>query len=133
MTHIAKNDQEYRRLQGVAKLGKAGVFVMGGVKYQIWEYMTFYAGKDQPPVCAKFSRPATIDKEGFLQIGMLQPGEIVVKPGLIYQKLLSMPGIVMAEHLKKMKKFRPRDIVQHVKDTSGEFEDLGVIDLRKKY
>lgn len=133
MTHIAKSSQEYRSLQGVAKVGKAGTFVMGGIKYQIWQYITFWGGHGEQPICAEFSRPATIDKEGFLQIGMLQEGEIVVKPGLIYKKLLTMPGMVMIEHLKKMKTFKPRTIVQHVRDTSGEFEDLGTIDLRTKH
>lgn len=132
MTHIAKSDQEYRRLQGVAKMGKAGEFVMNHKRYQIWQYMTFYTGPNSPPICAEFSRPATIDAEGFLQIGMLKEGEIVVKPGLIYKKI-PMSGMIMAEHMFKMKTFKPRDIVQHVKDTTSGAVDLGTIDLRTKH
>ncbi len=132
MTHIAKTDQDYRRLHGVAKAGKAGEFAYNGKRYQIWQFMTFWTGPNSPAICAEFSRPATIDKEGFLQIGMLQPGEIVVKPGLIYKKV-PMSGLIMAEHLKKMKTFRPRDVISHYKDTSAGAEDLGIIDLRTKH
>lgn len=132
MTHIAGNNQEYQRRQIVARMGKAGEFRMGGKRFIIWKYMTFWAGHDQPSVAAEFVRPADKDAEGFLHIDNLKPGEILVTPGLIYRKI-PMSGVIMAEHMKKMKHFQPRDIVTHVKDTSTPAEDLGVIDLRTKH
>lgn len=131
MTHIAPTDQIYERRQIVARMGRAGEFRMGDKRYIIWKVMTFWHGPGKY-TAAEFVRPADIDKEGMLRLDNLKPGQIVVTPGLIYQKI-PMSGIILAEHMKKMKKFKPRDLVTHVKDTSGEFEDLGVIDLRTKH
>jgi hypothetical protein len=132
MTHIAPSTQDYQRRQIVARMGKVGTFKLGGKRYWIWKYMTFWAGHDQPSICGEFVRQADIDKEGFLRIDNLKPGEVVVTPGLIYRKI-PMSGMIMAEHMKKMKNFKPRDIVQHVKDTSEGAVDLGTIDLRTKH
>ena len=132
MTHIAKSGQEYQRRQIVARMGRAGEFRMGGKRYIIWKIMTFWCGHDQPSIAAEFVRQADIDEEGFLRIGNLREGEICVTPGLIYRKI-PMSGVIMTEHMKKMKNFQPRDIVTHVKDTSSPAEDLGVIDLRTKH
>lgn len=132
MTHIAGNTQDYQRRQIVARMGKAGHFRMGGKKYIIWQFMTFWCGEGQPAIAAEFVRPAPTDKEGFLHIEGLKPGELLVTPGLVYRKI-PMSGLIMAEHLKKMKRFKPRDILQSYKDTAAGAVDLGTIDLRTKH
>jgi hypothetical protein len=129
MTHIAGHNQEYERRQIVARMGKAGYFRMERKKYIIWQFMTFWTGPLTPAIAAEFVRPADIDEQGFLRIEKLRPGEILVTPGLVYRKV-AMTGIIMAEHLKKMKRFRPRDVVEHFKDTAAGAVDLGTVDLR---
>lgn len=132
MTHIAKSNQDYERRQIVARMGKAGEFRLGGKRYIIWEYMTFWSGHDKPSIAAKFVRPAPTDKEGFLRIEDLRPGEILVTPGLVYRKV-PMSGLIMAEHMKKMKHFKPRDITVADIDRSEGAVDLGTIDMRTKH
>lgn len=132
MTHIAKSDQDYQRRQIVARMGKAGVFVLGEKRYHIWKYMTFWCGHDQPSIAAEFVAMAKSDKDGFLRIEDLKPGELLVTPGLIYRKI-PMGGVIMAEHMKKMKHFKPRDITVAEIDTSEGAVDLGTIDMRTKH
>lgn len=129
MTHLAPSTQSYARRQIVAYMGKNGYFELDGKRYTIWKIMTFYCGEGEPSIAAEFVRLADMDKEGFIRIENLAEGEMIVTPGLIYKKI-PMSGVVMAEHMKKMKKFSPRALVQHVKDTSTPAEDLGAIDLR---
>ena len=129
MTYIAGHDQEYERRQIVARMGKAGEFRIGRKRYIIWQYMTFWTGPATPAICAEFVGPAPKDEDGFLQIGKLKPGEILVTPGFVYRKI-PMSGLIMAEHLRKMKTFRPRDVIEHYKDTAAGAVDLGTIDMR---
>lgn len=128
MTKIAKSDQPYERRQIVAYMGRAGRFRMNGKNYTIWKYMTFYVGKGKPPVAGEFVRMADRDKEGFLRLETVKPGEMVVTPGIIYRKI-PMSGVMMAEHMRKLKRFKPRDLVVYEKDTSSPAVDLGEIDL----
>lgn len=132
MTYLAPSNQEYERRQIVARMGKVGTFRLEGKRYWIWKYITFWAGKDQPSVCGEFVRLADMDKDGFLRLDNLKTGEIVAMPGLIYRKI-PMSGMIMAEHMKKMKRFRPRDVLKTHKDTAAGAVDLGVIDLRTKH
>lgn len=132
MTHIAKSDQNYQRRQIVARMGRAGVFRLGGKRYIIWKYMTFWCGNDMPSIAAEFVRQADHDKDGFLRIENLREGEIVVTPGLVYRKI-PMSGVMMAEHIKAMRNFKPRDILVMDKDTDAGAVDLGAIDMRTKH
>lgn len=128
MTKLAKSNQLYERRQIVSYMGKVGHFRMDGRKFIIWKYMTFYCGEGKQPIAAEFVRMADKDEQGFLRIEGLKPGEIAVTPGLIYRKV-PMSGLMMAEHLRKMKNFKPRDLVIYEKDTTSPAEDLGTIDL----
>ncbi len=132
MTQIADDGQTYKRLQMVARMGKAGIFEYKGKKYHIPEVITFFEGYLAEPVAAIFSRPAIIDKEGFLRIGMLAVGEIVVTPGLVYQKI-PMTDKILKEHVRRMATFKPRDQLVTQKDTTAGAVDLGTIDLRTKH
>lgn len=131
MPYIAPHNQQTRQLQIVARMQRHGAFRMDGKKYILWKYMTFYTGSDQPAICAEFVRIADTDKEGFLRFDALQEGEIVVTPGLIYKKI-PMSGLIMAEHLRKMTRFRPKAQVVYEKD-KGAAVDLGTVDLRTKH
>ena len=128
MTKLAKSNQPYERRQIVSYMGKVGHFRMDGRRFIIWKHMTFYCGKGVAPIAAEFVRMANRDDEGYLRIEDLKPGEIAVTPGLIYRKI-PMSGLIMAEHMRKMKTFKPRDLVVYEKDTSAPAEDLGTIDL----
>lgn len=132
MTYIAKNSQEYDRRQIVACMDQVGQFAVGKQRYKLWRYMTFYCGKDQPSIAAELVGRAPVDNEGFLRIEEMKEGQLLVMPGFIYRKI-PMTGALMAEHMKKMKYFKPRVMVEHVKDTSVGAEDLGIIDMRTKH
>ena len=124
MTKIARNEQPYQSRQLVAKVGRIGEFVVHGKKYFIPAYVTFYAGA-QPAFAAKFDRLAERDHQDVLRMENMKEGEIILAPGLVYRKC-PMTGGVMAEHLRCMKTFRPKVIVEHIKD-GGPAADVGVI------
>ncbi len=131
MTYLAKTDKTYEQRQIVACMEQCGIFRVDGKKYKLWKYMTFWCGHDQPSIAAELVGRAPLDSEGFLRLDDMKEGEMIVMPGFIYRKI-PMSGLIMAEHMKKMKKFKPRTLIQHVKDTSGGAVDLGTIDLRTK-
>ncbi len=93
--------------------------------------MTFWCGHDSPSIAAEFVGEAPKDKKGFLRIEDLKEGEILVTPGFVYRKI-PMSGMIMAEHIRKMKNFKPRDITMAYKDRSAGAVDLGLIDMRTK-
>jgi len=117
MGKIAKSDKPYERRQIVAKMGRAGYFTVGGKRFILWQYMTFWCGYNQPTICAKFDRICDMDKEGFIRLDRVNEGELLVKPGLIY-KITPMTGEIMAEHLHSMNKFSPKPVYSFDKDTA---------------
>lgn len=129
MTFIAKSAQTYQRRQIVARMGRVGEFRMDGKRYIIWKHMTLWASHDQPSIAVEFVRKADIDKDGFLRLEAIQEGEILITPGFIYKKI-PMSGMIMNEHLRKMRRFKPRDITVAEVDRSDGAVDLGTIDLR---
>jgi hypothetical protein len=130
MTHIAPSTKDYQRRQIVARMGRMGEFRIGRKRFILWKYMTFWTGGG-PAIAAEFVRRAETDKEGFLRLDELREGELVVAPGFIYRKI-AMTGNIMAEHLKKMKTFKPRPMVEYYKDTAAGAVDLGTTDMRTK-
>lgn len=129
MTKIANTHTPYERRQIIAKCGNAGNFTIKGKLFKIPEYMTFYTGKDSPAVCGRFLRPADTDERGFLRLEGVREGEIVVDPGFVYQKV-QMPGLVILEHLKAMRKFKPSEVVEYVKDEEAPSVNMGSIMIK---
>lgn len=117
-------DQPYEMRQIVATMGAAGEFALSGKLYKIPLIMTFWGG-EKPSFAAIFDRIADRDAKGFLVLSNMKKGEIVVKPGLVYRKIL-MTGVIMNEHLLAMKRFRPKKQIVYEKSTEAPV-DLGVI------
>ena len=127
MSYI-KPTQPYERRQIVAKMGRAGYFVVEGKRYILWEYMTFWVGNNRPTICAKFDRLADMDKEGFVRLDNMKEGELLVKPALVY-KVVPMTGEIMSEHLKAMMVFRPKPVYSYEKSSDPAI-DLGSINMK---
>lgn len=125
MTGKIDTKQNYEVRQVVAKMGLAGKFREGGKQYKIFQFLTFWSGGG-PSFAAEFVRPAT-NVGGFLFLEDLKVGEIVVKPGLIYRKI-PMTGMIMAEHMRAMKKFKPKRQIVYERDTAPAV-DVGSINL----
>jgi len=122
MTHIKSDNQEtiYAQRQIVCRLGQAGSYTINGITYAIPEIITLYGGE-----AARFVRLASKDLHGFLRFDDLKFGQIVINPGLIYDKI-PMTGKIMSAHLKSMAAFKPRIVMEYEKDDSPPV-DLGVI------
>ncbi len=129
MSKISKKGKPYNQLQIISKTGRAGTFNYGGRNYIIWRFMTFWTGYGKPAICAEFVRKCLVDKDGYLIMDNINEGEIIVKPGLVYRKT-PMHGEAMANHLKHMQKFTPRQDLIIEKDTEAGPVDLGIVDLR---
>lgn len=121
---IARNHQPYQSRQLIAKIGRVGEFVVDGKKYFIPEYCTFYNGA-QPAFAAKFDRVAEKDFQGVLKVENVKEGEIILNPGFVYKKC-HMTGNIMSEHLRAMRFWKPKTIIEHVKD-EAPVVDVGVI------
>lgn len=128
MALIDKTVQPYERRFIVAKMGSAGTFTEGRRTFRIWQFITFHVPNGLP-FAAEFVGKAPVDKRGFLKLESLRAGQIVVKPGFIYNKV-AMTGVIMAEHLKAMKTWKPPvPEVVYEKDLSAPAVDMGIIDL----
>lgn len=125
-THIANTNAQYEQRQIVARLDRLGSINMNLQQYPIWSYLTFHGG-GMPAFAATFDRLAPRDRENFLLLDDLRPGELVVTPGLVYRKI-PMTGMLLMAHLDAMKYWRPKQTTSYEMDLSGVV-DVGTIDL----
>lgn len=128
-TDIFDNDQGYNALGVVAKIMPIGYYEVGAfAKVRIYRYLTFDCGKNVS-FAAKFVEQAPVkieNGESFLDTSNLKPGQIVVSPGFIYEKI-GWSSPLMTEHLKALKKYRPKDIITGEVDKAAGPVDLGEI------
>lgn len=130
---IASNqnrETSYESRQVVAKFAKVGHFIDRGIQRTLWGCLTFWTGPLKAPKAGRFIGFARRDEEGFIRMEQLRPGLFLVEPGLIYEAI-PVTGVVMAKHEQAMKKFRPRDLIETVKDDAPAV-DLGVINMPVK-
>lgn len=128
MTKISPSGQSYDRRQIVAKMGSAGFFRIAGKTFKIWRYMTFWTGDNSPSFAAEFVGKVDTDRHGLLHVENLSAGQIVVAPGLIYEKI-PMTGAIMQAHLYAMRTFKPKGpILKYEKDNAPAI-DMGPINL----
>lgn len=129
-TDIFDNDQGYEARGIVAKIMPIGYYEQGPLmKVRIYRYLTFDCGKGKPSFAAKFVEQAQVmtkNGESFLDANKLKPGQIVVSPGFIYEKI-PMSSPLMTEHLKALKTYKRKDIIKSEKSDAPAI-DIGVID-----
>lgn len=126
--------RDYDRRHIVARVGRCGGVMHKGASFPIYKYLTFKM-PDGAVFAAEFTgKTAPVDKAGFLRTEALQEGDIIVRPGLLYRKMLTMPGMVMLEHLDAMKTWRmPSPLLRPYVDAEDAGVDMGVVDLRTRH
>lgn len=128
----AKTVPAYERRHIVARVGMRGHCVVMGVKRVIHDYLTFKPDRG-PAYCARFVKPAPVDKNGFMRLEALKEGDIVVEPGFVYRKESFMPSSVMVAHLKAMKTWRkPHDVIVPWVDKDEAPVDLGTVFISRR-
>lgn len=100
------------------------------VRKRVYQYLTLDCGDGRNSICVKYVGEAPFveqNGEKFLDASALKEGEIVVSPGFIYKKV-AMSGVIMTEHLKALKTYRRKTILDATKE-DGPAIDLGEIDF----
>lgn len=124
------NGQDYHARGIVARIMPIGHYQVSIlVKEKIYRYLTLDCGNNQPSFAVRFVAQAEVVQENgqtFLNGAKLLPGQIVVSPGFIYEKIAwSTP--LWNEHLKALKTYKRKDIIISEKIAAPAI-DLGAID-----
>lgn len=128
------NNQGYQARGIVARINKIGNVQVGLIHTPVFQYLTLDRGKGQRGIVVKFVSPAPrvineLTGEEFLDLESLKEGDIVVSPGLVYEKI-EWTDALYTEHLKALRTYRPKDILISEAPSKGEDAiDLGKIDL----
>ena len=125
--------QAYQARGIIAKMGVIGEMeIFAGFKTPIVKFMTLDAGQGEAPIAVEFIEPAPMiigqDGETYLDIEQIAPGMIVIQPGLLYRKI-PMFDTLMAKHLKALKTYKRKDIIEAEAPAEGEAIDLGWTNL----
>ncbi len=129
-----KEDQGYEARGVVARINKIGDVQIGLIHTPVYKYITLDRGAGQRGIVVQFVSPAprVIDElsgDEFLDMASLKEGDIVVSPGLVYEKI-EWTDALYAEHLAALRTYRPKDILISDAPSKGEEAvDLGKIDL----
>lgn len=121
------SDKDYEARGIIAKIQPIGNIQLGMLVAQpIYKYLTLDRGKGIPALLVKFKGKAPMTPEKELDYSKLRLGDIVVNPGLLYQKA-EWTGALMTQHLAALKYYRPSVIVTQERDTITPATDI-VID-----
>lgn len=127
-------NQGYSARGVVARINKIGNVQVGLIHTPVFKYLTLDRGAGQRGIVVQFVSPAprVIDEltgEEFLDMQALKEGDIVVSPGLVYEKI-EWTDALYAEHLAALRMYRPKDILISEAPSKDEAAvDLGKIDL----
>ena len=129
-TDFFDNDQGYEARGIVARVMPIGHYQDGPLMRQkIYRYLTLDCGDGRQSIAVRFVAQARVTKKGgesFLDTSELKPGQIVVSPGFVYEKI-TMSSPLMVEHLKALKTYKRKDIMTAEVDKSAGPIDLGEI------
>lgn len=126
-TKNLQSDKDYEARGIIAKIQPIGNVAHGILTAQpIYKYLTLDRGKGIPAILVKYKGKAPTTPEKELDYSKLRLGDIVVAPGLLYQKA-EWTGAIMAAHLAALKLYRPSVIVTQEKDTTTPATEI-VID-----
>ncbi len=128
-------DQGYEARGIVARVQPIGHYQDSVLlRLPVYKFLTLDRGAGQKGMAVQFVGAASFIEENgerFLDTRRLKPGHIIVHPGFIYKKI-TMTGMLMAEHLKALKTYRRKDIIQADRQTDeSESIDMGIMDFTK--
>lgn len=125
-----KTARDYDRRSIVARVAVVGSVMRAGISYPIYKFLTFKLPNGQVFGAEFTGYKAPVDRHGNLRMEVLKEGDIIVRPGLLYRKILTMPGALMLAHLDAMKTWLPpAPIMKPYVDKDDAGEEI-VIDLR---
>ena len=123
-TKTLQSDKDYEARGIIAKIQPIGNIQLGILTAQpIYRYLTLDRGKGIPAILVKYKGKAPMTPEKELDYNKLRLGDIVVNPGLLYQKA-EWTGALMVEHLAALKYYRPSVIVTQERDTENPAMDI---------
>jgi hypothetical protein len=126
-----KTSRSYDRRAVVAKVCICGKIMQAGLQHPIYKYLTFKMPKGEVFGAEFTGYMAPVDRFGNLRTEVLKEGDIIVRPGLLYRRMLTMPGALMLAHLDAMKTWvPPLPVMKPYVDSGDAGVDMGVIDLR---
>lgn len=121
-------DKAYEARGIIAKINPIGNYEIGpNLKTTVFQFLSLDCGPGRERMLVEFVGPAPYDeKTQELDLNKVKEGDIVVNPGFLYRKR-PWTQAIMSEHLKQLKKYKPKVIIKPEVDRSEQRREI-VID-----
>lgn len=112
----------------IARINKIGSYQAGpAINVPVYQFISLDCGKGKKSKLVEFVGPAPYDKATQeLDLNQVEKGDVIITPGFIYRER-TWTQHLMTEHLKQLKKYRPKEIIQSYVDREEPIQDI-VID-----